>query len=97
MACCWPIAGPFLAGVMLGALIIKPQFGMLAPVCLVASDNWRALAAMATSAILLIALSGAVFGLDTWVGFFSHTQPMLSNVVAYFGTGCLGSEYLQVH
>ena len=72
---------PVLAGVMLGALIIKPQFGMLAPVCLVASDNWRALAAMATSAILLIALSGAVFGLDTWVGFFSHTQPMLSNVL----------------
>ncbi len=72
---------PVLAGVMLGALIIKPQFGMLAPVCLVASDNWRALAAMATSAILLIALSGAVFGLDTWVGFFRHTQPMLSNVL----------------
>jgi hypothetical protein len=72
---------PVLAGVMLGALIIKPQLGMLAPVCLLASGNWRALAAMATSAMLLIALSGVVFGLDIWVGFFRHTQPMVSAVL----------------
>jgi hypothetical protein len=72
---------PVLAGVMLGALIIKPQLGMLAPVCLLASGNWRALAATATSAILLIALSDAVFGLDTWVGFFHHTQPMINAVL----------------
>ena len=42
----WPVACPspaVLAGVMLGALMIKPQLGMLAPVCLLASRNWRAL------------------------------------------------------
>jgi Glycosyltransferase family 87 len=72
---------PVLAGIMLGALIIKPQLGVLAPVCLLASGNWRALAAMTTSAILLIALSDAVFGLDTWVGFFRYTQPMVSAVL----------------
>ena len=68
---------PVLAGVMLGALMIKPQFGMLAPVCLLASCNWRALVAMAVSATLMIALSGTVFGLDAWVGFFRYTQPMV--------------------
>jgi hypothetical protein len=72
---------PVLAGVMLGALIIKPQLGILVPVCLLASGNWRAFAAMAASAILLIALSGGLFGLDTWVGFFRHTQPMVSAVL----------------
>jgi hypothetical protein len=72
---------PVLAGVMLGALMIKPQLGMLAPVCLLASRNWRALAAMAASAILMIALSGAVFGFDKWVGFFRYTQPMVSAVL----------------
>ncbi len=72
---------PVLAGVMLGALMVKPQLGMLAPVCLLASRNWRALAAMAASAILMIALSGAVFGFDKWVGFFRYTQPMVSAVL----------------
>jgi hypothetical protein len=72
---------PVLAGAMLGALIIKPQLGILAPVCLRASGNWRALAAMAASAILLIALSGALFGLDTWVEFFRYTQPMTNAVL----------------
>jgi hypothetical protein len=72
---------PVLAGVMLGALMIKPQLGMLAPVCLLASRNWRALAAMAASAILMIGLSGAAFGLDKWSGFFRHTQPMVSAVL----------------
>jgi hypothetical protein len=66
---------------MLGALMIKPQFAILAPVCLLASRNWRALVAMAASAILMIGLSGAVFGLDLWVGFFRYTQPMVGAVL----------------
>jgi hypothetical protein len=36
---------------------------------------------MTTSAILLISLSDAVFGLDTWVEFFRYTQPMVSAVL----------------
>jgi hypothetical protein len=66
---------PLLAGAILGALVIKPQLAILVPVCLVASGNWRAILAMAISASLLIVLSGVLFGLDAWVGFFIHTRP----------------------
>jgi hypothetical protein len=61
--------------------MIKPQFGILAPVCFLASRNWRALAALAASAGLMVALSGVVFGIDKWVGFFCYTQPMLNAVL----------------
>jgi len=72
---------PVLAGVILGALIIKPQLGLLVPVCLVASGSWLALLAMAISGGTLIALSGVLFGLEAWVGFFVHTRPMIEAIL----------------
>ena len=70
-----------LAGAILGALVIKPQLGMLVPLCLVASGNWRALLAMATSASLLIAASALLFGVDAWIGFLVHTRPMIAAIL----------------
>jgi Glycosyltransferase family 87 len=72
---------PVLAGAILGVLIIKPQLGILVPVCLVASGNWRAILAMAISVSLLIMLSGVLFGLDGWVGFFEQTRPVIAAVM----------------
>jgi hypothetical protein len=72
---------PILAGAILGALVIKPQLGMLVPLCLIASRNWRALLAMATSAGLLIAASAFLFGLDAWIGFLMHTRPMIAAIL----------------
>ena len=70
-----------LAGAILGALVIKPQLGMLVPLCLIASGNWRALLAMATSASLLIAASALLFGVDAWIGFLVHTRPMIAAIL----------------
>ena len=72
---------PVLAGVILGALVIKPQLGMLVPLCLIASGNWRALLALVTSASLLIAASALLFGIDAWIGFFVHTRPMIAAIL----------------
>jgi hypothetical protein len=69
---------PVIAGGILGALIIKPQLGILVPLCLAAAGNWRAVLAMAVSASLLIVLSGGLFGFDTWVEFFVHTRPHIA-------------------
>jgi hypothetical protein len=69
---------PAIAGALLGALIIKPQFGVLVPVCLLASHNWRAFCFAALSAGALAVLAGVLFGFDTWVDFFSRTQPALA-------------------
>jgi hypothetical protein len=72
---------PFLAGTILGALVIKPQFGLLVPLCLMACGNWRALFGMVVSAGLLILASGILFGLDTWVGFLVHTRPIIAAIL----------------
>lgn len=73
---------PFIAGIMLGALILKPQLGLLVPVCLVASGNWRALAGLLVSASVLVGLSAVLFGLGPWIGFFLHTRPIVAAVIA---------------
>jgi len=35
---------PFLAGLLFGALVIKPQFGLLLPLAFIAGRQWRAFA-----------------------------------------------------
>ena len=60
-------ARPVLAGVLFGALTYKPQFFLMAPVALLASRNWRALAAMGAAALVALLASAAVFGVAPWL------------------------------
>ena len=60
---------PIMAGLLFGALAYKPHFGLLIPVALAASCNWRAFAGAAASAIGLGALSIGLFGWSTWSAF----------------------------
>ena len=48
----------FLAGLLFGGLVIKPQFAFLIPVALAASRQWRAMfgAAISASALLLLSI-----------------------------------------
>ena len=65
---------PLIAGVLFGLLTMKPQLGLLIPICLVASRNWKA-AAMATSvAALLATASGLVFGFDSWFWYLTDVR-----------------------
>jgi hypothetical protein len=64
-----------LAGALMGVLTIKPQLGLLLPLMLVMAGAWRAFAAAAGSAIALVALSAAVFGLEPWRVYFAETMP----------------------
>ncbi|HWD57077.1 MAG TPA: glycosyltransferase family 87 protein [Stellaceae bacterium] len=70
---------PVLAGLCFGALCYKPHFALLVPVALAAGRYWRAFAAAAVSAVVLVALSVALLGWNTWQAFFvtagaSHTM-----------------------
>jgi hypothetical protein len=60
---------PMLAGVFIGCLTYKPQFGILFPVALIAARQWRACVGAALTAIFLAAASVAAFGVDAWVAF----------------------------
>jgi arabinofuranan 3-O-arabinosyltransferase len=62
---------PILAGILFGLQIYKPQFGLLIPVALLAGRHWRALFAAGVTAMLLVATSVALFGLEIW-GQFDH-------------------------
>jgi hypothetical protein len=60
---------PVLAGVFLGCLTYKPQYGILFPVALVASCQWRTIASTVVTAALLVAASIVLFGADVWAAF----------------------------
>lgn len=63
---------PVIAGIAAGCLIIKPQFGLLLPVCFLASRNWRAMAAAAATVFGLCALPAMLFGFSVWHTFLNH-------------------------
>jgi hypothetical protein len=60
---------PVLAGIFIGCLTYKPQFGVLLPFALVAANQWRALASAAITAGLLVGASVAAFGAEAWAEF----------------------------
>ncbi len=57
---------PVLAGMFLGCLTYKPQFGILFPVALIAAKQWRAIASAVTTFVVLNAASIALFGMAPW-------------------------------
>jgi hypothetical protein len=59
------------AGAVLGALCIKPHFGILLPVAFIASGNWRACLGAALGAAGLSLASALIFGLAPWQAFFA--------------------------
>lgn len=71
---------PLLAGVCLGLLTYKPQFGILFPLVLVAGGYWRAIASAAVTAVALALGSLALFGIATWAAFV-HWLPLTSHAL----------------
>ncbi len=68
---------PILAGVCLGLLSYKPQYGLLFPVVLIAASEWRVFFAAGLVAVLLAGLSWAAFGTESWQAFI-HWMPMFN-------------------
>ncbi len=71
---------PALAGVCLGLLTYKPQFGLLFPLVLIADRRWVTIAIAALVAIALAALSWLAFGSASWQA-FAHWMPITSRIV----------------
>jgi len=60
---------PAVAGIFMGLLSYKPQFGILLPVALIASHQWRAIVSAAATIIVLAGISIAAFGIGAWEAF----------------------------
>ena len=57
---------PVLAGVLFGLVSCKPQFGPLIPLALLASGQWRTIAAAAATVLAMVLASAAAFGWAVW-------------------------------
>ncbi len=71
---------PVLAGLLLGALIYKPQFALILPVLVLATRNWRAIFGAMISSGLLVGLTLALWGWPVWQAFLD-SLPLTRHVV----------------
>ena len=78
---------PLVAGMLIGLLAYKPQFGPLIPLVLITTGRWRVFAAAAaTVAVMTIAVTLA-FGVDVWSAFLATGKFTRTVVLEQGGTG----------
>ena len=75
---------PWVAGVLIGLLACKPQFGVLLPLLLVGTGRWRTIAAAGATVIGMAVLSLAAFGPEPWMAFI-QSLPQVSAAVTGHG------------
>jgi Glycosyltransferase family 87 len=68
---------PVLAGICLGLLTYKPQYGLLFPIALIAAGHWRVFISAGVTAVVLATASWLAFGTESWLAFF-HWMPKFS-------------------
>jgi hypothetical protein len=65
---------PWLAGVLIGLATIKPQFGLLVPLALLASGQWRTIAGAGATALVVAVFSALAFGPQVWTDWLAITR-----------------------
>jgi Glycosyltransferase family 87 len=71
---------PVLAGICLGLLTYKPQFGLLFPIALIVAGHWRVFVSASVMAIAMFVVSWLAFGTESWLAFF-HWLPRSSQAI----------------
>lgn len=62
---------PLIAGMLIGLMIYKPQFGLMIPLVLIATGRWRVILAAASTVIALLLVTFVAFGPDVWPAFMA--------------------------
>jgi hypothetical protein len=78
---------PWLAGVLIGCLAYKPQFGALIPVALLAGGRWGSMVAAMATVAALVAISFASLGGGVWQAFADSMTFTQTVVLEQGGTG----------
>lgn len=78
---------PWLAGVLIGLLAYKPQFGVLIPLALLASQRWTTIIAAAATVIGLVIAATLSLGTGIWQAFLNSTNFTQHIVLEQGGTG----------
>jgi Glycosyltransferase family 87 len=88
----WLDRRPWLAGVLIGLLAYKPQFGVLIPVALLAGGRWNTIGAAAATVAALVAVSFVTLGGGVWHA-FADSMTFAQTVV--LEQGGIGWEKIQ--
>jgi hypothetical protein len=83
----WLDRQPWLAGVLIGMLAYKPQFGVLIPIALLAGGRWRSIGAAVATVAALVSVSYATLGGDIWQAFRDSMNFTQDVVLEQGGTG----------
>jgi len=64
-------SNPWVAGAVLGLMVMKPQLALLLPIAMLAGREWRVIAGAVLSATVLLLLGLLLFGPASYEGFFN--------------------------
>lgn len=78
---------PAFAGILFGVLSYKPQFGLMIPLVLIATQRWRTFGFAAMTVVALAAVSTVAFGPTIWSAFLASTEFSRVIVLEAGGTG----------
>lgn len=78
---------PLVAGILIGLLAYKPQFGLMIPLVLVATGRWRTVVAAAATVAGLTVAATLAFGIDVWPAFLASTTLTRTVVLEAGDTG----------
>jgi hypothetical protein len=85
---------PVAAGALLGLLTIKPQLGLLVPICLLARRDYRTITATAVFGLAYCGAGAVVFGWGAWRTYLTVTAPYMRGYIdAPFG---LAAHFMMV-
>ena len=83
----WLDRKPWLAGVLIGCLAYKPQFGVLIPIALLAGRRWSTIGAAVVTVATLVLISFATLGSGVWHAFIDSMNFTQTVVLEQGGTG----------
>jgi len=78
---------PVFAGILIGLLVYKPQFGLMIPLALIAGGRWRTFAAATATVALLTLATTMAFGPQVWHAFLISTKFARTVVLEQGATG----------
>ncbi len=65
---------PVLAGILIGLMSCKPQFGLLIPIALLCGRRWTAFIAAALTTLAFAAAALLAFGPQDWLAFYANLE-----------------------
>jgi len=78
---------PWLAGIMIGLLAYKPQFGILIPIALLIGGYYRTFTGASVTVLVLGASVTAVYGFEIWPAFFQSLELTRGIILEQGATG----------